>query len=99
MGLSSWDYYRMTPAEFYLAYRGFQKNEWKQWEHTRFLAYNTALTVPRKKGRRLPSLKKWMPLPTDKIVEKEESISKMEMVFKALAEKNKNKNVPGATSS
>ena len=55
----------MTPAEFFLAFRGFQKSEWKKWEHTRTIAYTVYASAPKKKNRRTPTMYQWMPLPID----------------------------------
>lgn len=63
MNLTPQEYYTMTPAEFFLKLRGFNRTNWKEWEHTRVIAYTTASTVPSK--HRLPRMARWMPLPTD----------------------------------
>ena len=73
-----------TPAEFYLAMKGKQTRDSKEWERTRFIAYNIAASVPRKKGSKLPSIKKWLPLPTDNTVDSLTEESHMKKVFEAL---------------
>lgn len=78
MGLSPHQFYCMTPAEFYLASKGFVAKEHRKWEHTRLLAYTVASTVPSKK--KMPPIKRWMPLPTDgdeKEVANEDQILKL----------------------
>lgn len=65
MGLTPKQYYSMTRAEFVLAFRGYRRKNWRQWEHTRHTSYMVYASIPRKKGDKLPSMKKFMPLPTD----------------------------------
>jgi len=65
--------------------KGYNKRYWVSWEHTRLLSYTMASTVQRKK--RLPSMKKWMPLPTDDKVSKTFDESKMDAIFEALKNK------------
>ncbi len=77
----------MTPAEFFLAIRGFNDAIWKRWEHTRVIAYTTYATAPRKKNKRVPGMKSWMPLPQDKKVSSLTEVSKMDAAFNLLREK------------
>lgn len=57
----------MTRAEFFMASNGYHKKQLEKWEHTRFLGYQTISTIPSKK--KMPPIKKWMPLPTDNQIE------------------------------
>jgi len=79
------EFYKMSWKEFYLMVKGYNKRYWLGWEHTRLLSYTMASTVQRKK--RLPSMKKWMPLPTDDKVSKSFDESKMDAIFEALKNK------------
>ena len=54
----------MTPAEVILMTRGYLMKRSKEWEQTRSIAYTVESTKPRK--GRLPNMRDWMPLPTDK---------------------------------
>lgn len=67
MGLTPHEYYSMTRAEFIIKAKGFRTKEVKQWEHTRYLAYNVYKFVPmRGKNNRPVSITKFLPLETDK---------------------------------
>jgi hypothetical protein len=87
MGLTPFDFYRMTPAEFYLAVRGFNEAEWKKWRHTRLIGYTTYSTAPRKKGKLPQSITRWLPLPNDKNAASLTPVDKMAAVFNAIKEK------------
>ena len=65
IGLDPEVFYKMSPAEFFLTLRGWQKKGWKEWEHTRLIAYTTFAMAPRKKRTRTPKMFSWLPLPTD----------------------------------
>ena len=79
----------MTPAEFFLAMRGHNEAIWKQWQHTRVMAYTTFAVAPRKGRRRVPSMRRWMPLPSDKRVQNMTSNETMDAVFKKLRQQGK----------
>lgn len=84
MGLTPHEYYCMSPLEFYLAAKGYNHKILSQWEHTRHISYTVAKTVPSK--RKLPSMQRWMPLPTDKVgsgISNERALS----IFEKLKEK------------
>jgi len=78
----------MTPAEFALMIRGYNNLNWKKWSQTRLIAYTTFAMTPRKKGKSIPSIFRWMPLPTDKQNNVNIEQSKMKAVFEALKLKN-----------
>ena len=85
IGLLPDDFYRMSWKEFFLTAKGFYKKYWNEWEQTRLIAYTTATTVQSKK--RLPSMRKWMPLPSDKQYTVSYDQAKMNDVFEALKNK------------
>lgn len=64
MGLTPHEYYCMSPLEFYYASNGHMKKYYKELEQTRLIAYTVASTIKTK--RKLPSITKWMPLPSDR---------------------------------
>lgn len=88
MGLTPTEFYTMTPCEFFLAVRGHNSKEWKKWGHTRTIAYTTYAMAPRKRNQRAQSMFRWMPLPTDNILNKVESQDKMKEIYKKLQEKD-----------
>ena len=59
------EYYCMSPLEFYLASKGYLDKYWKQWDMVRHIMWTTASTIPSKK--RMPNIKKFLPLPIDKV--------------------------------
>lgn len=63
MGLTPREYYGMSRAEFILAFRGYKRKHYKDWEQTRMIAYTTYAVAP-KKGKNKP-ITKWLPLPSD----------------------------------
>lgn len=87
MGLSPHEFYCMTPAEFFLKCRGHNRLYWQEWERTRFIAYNVVSTIPRKRGKRLPSMSRWFPLPTDKTVSHDTDVEKMKTVWDRIKDK------------
>ena len=89
MGIAPVDFYKMTPAEFYLAVKGHNQKEWKKWRHTRLIAYTTYSMAPRKKNKFPLAMTRWLPLPIDKQQLKFTPADKMRAVFKALEEKQK----------
>lgn len=74
----------MSPAEFFLALRGFNTAEWKKWRHTRTVGYTVYASRPRKKNRSILSIYRWLPLPIDKTVQQETGQDKMRAVFNVL---------------
>lgn len=64
MGLTPHEYYCLSPLEFHLKSKGYWESYWENWEHTRFIAYNVRATIPTKE--KLPDIRKWLPLPSDK---------------------------------
>jgi len=85
IGLLPDDFYRMSWREFFLTVKGYDNKKWKEWEHTRLISYTIASTKRTKK--RLPSMRKWMPLPTDKSTDRTFDEDKMNAVFEALKNK------------
>lgn len=75
MGLSPHSYFCMSPLEFSYAAKGYVNKQWKQWEHTRFLGYQTAASVKRKTA--LPPMERWLKLPTDDTDISEDRIKQM----------------------
>lgn len=66
MELTPHEYYCMTRAEFILKANGYDTKQVKEWEHTRFMAYNTYKFVPyRGKGNKPVKIEKFLPLRTD----------------------------------
>lgn len=85
MGLTPYEYYCMSPLEFYFASKGYMERYWKEWDRTRHIMYTMASTVPSKK--KLPKMQFWFPLPMDGETHGEEDIKDM---FAKLKEKIKN---------
>lgn len=81
--LTPHEYYSMTRAEFILKLKGYQKKEFRKWEHTRQVCYTIASNAMGRK-KRLPSVKTWWPLPTDKIQTLDISQAEMKAKWQAL---------------
>ena len=58
----------MSPLEFHYACNGYINKYYKEVEQTRLIAYTVASTVKTK--QKLPPITKWMPLPSDKQINK-----------------------------
>ena len=84
MGLTPHEYYCMSPLEFYYASKGYLNKYWKEWDMVRHQMYTVACTVPSKK--KMPRIKAWFPLPTDRATHHESDVKEM---FKKLKEKIK----------
>lgn len=92
MGLTPEEYYCMSPLEFYYASKGYVNKYWKEWDMVRHQMYTVASTVPSKK--KLPRLRSWFPLPTDKQIGIDNDTAKE--MFRKLKEKiNGNKRTTG----
>lgn len=79
------DLYKYSWREFFLKLHGFTKAEYKQWEHTRMIAYVTASSNNRSK-KQLPHITRWLPLPTDKKTNLD--VDKMKLVWDKINKKN-----------
>lgn len=66
MDLTPHEYYSMTRAEFILKAKGWHTQQLKKWEHTRQISYTIAANAFGRK-KRMPSIRAWWPLPTDKL--------------------------------
>lgn len=75
----------MTPKEVILMSRGYLMKRSKEWEQTRVIAYTVESTKRRKGG--LPTMRQWMPLPTDKHHKPDIMISEMMEQWKAMKQK------------
>jgi hypothetical protein len=72
MGLMPQDFYSLTWVEYHLKSKGFTNARYKQWEHTRLIAYTIA-SANRDPKKSFPSIEQFMPLPTDSSYESRES--------------------------
>lgn len=60
------EFYRYSWREFFLKLHGFTKSEYKEWERVRLVAYVVASASPNRGKKQMPSITRWLPLPTDK---------------------------------
>ena len=88
MGLSSKDFYTLTPAEFYFKMKGHDVIKWERWEQSRLIAFNVYCSIPLKKGSVHKSIEKFFPLPSDKSNKVLRKDSDMSNVWKKLKERN-----------
>jgi hypothetical protein len=76
MELTPHEYYSMTRAEFILKLKGYQIKQVKEWEHTRQICYTIASNAFGRKSK-LPNIKSWWPLITDKLNAVKKPVSEM----------------------
>ncbi|AGO48022.1 hypothetical protein Phi12:1_gp56 [Cellulophaga phage phi12:1] len=78
IGMSSKDFFTMSPAETYFKIKGFDNSKWEKWEQTRLIAYNVYCSMPRKKGSIPKSIENFLPLPSDKARKAIKTVSQMD---------------------
>lgn len=63
MGLTPKEYYSMSRAQYILAFRGYVRKHYKDWERTRLVAYTSYAVAPKKGNNK--KITDWLPLPSD----------------------------------